>query len=196
MKKLIYIIGMICLISLPTPSYTQVGIAQQRGNSLEFIENRGQIVDMEGNLRPDILYVGDGGGVKIYLRQGGVSYVMSEIEGLEAIEELEEEIEHEQNEIEKKKKQEKLAVLEANAKLKVHRVDMEFVNANINASVSVAESAQGYFNYYLGHCPEGITGVKAHRKVVYEDMYPSINVIFSSPDRTVGIEGGFRGDGI
>ena len=32
---------------------------------------------MEGNLRPDILYVGDGGGAKIYLRKGMVSYVLS-----------------------------------------------------------------------------------------------------------------------
>jgi len=155
--------------------------AQRSGNTLEFIENRGQVMDMEGNLRPDILFVGDGGGAKIYLRQKGVSYVMSEVEGLEEIEELEEEIEHEKNEIEKKKKQEKLTTLEANAKLKGHRVDMEFVNANINASVRVEKPTQGYFNYYLGHCPEGITGVKAHRKVIYENMYPNIDVMFYSP---------------
>jgi len=152
--------------------------AQGSGNSLEFIENHGQIVDMEGNLRPDILYVGDGGGAKIYLQQGMVSYVMSEVEGLEEIEELEEKIEHEKNEIEKKKKQEKLTALKANVKLKGHRVDMEFVNANVDASVKVEDPTGGYFNYYLAHCPEGITGVKAHRKVVYENMYPNIDIIF------------------
>jgi len=163
----------------------QISILTFAGNNLEFIANKGQIIDMEGNLRLDILYVGDGGGAKIYLREGGVSYVMSEVEGLEEIKELEEEIEHEKDEIEKKKKQEKLAALEANAKLKVHRVDMEFVNANIaslssfsNVSVRVEEVTQGYFNYYLGHCPEGITGVKAHQKVIYENMYPNIDVVF------------------
>jgi len=166
------------LIIITFYAYCQISTLIFAGNSLEFIENRGQIVDMEGNLRPDILYVGDGGGAKIYLREGMVSYVMSEVEGLEEIEELKEEIEHERNEIEKKKKQEKLAALEANAKLKVHRVDMEFVNANINTSVRVKEPTQGYFNYYLGHCPEGITRVKAHRKVIYENMYPNIDVVF------------------
>jgi len=168
------------ILAISTLAYCQINTLSyaQRGNSLEFIENKGQIVDMEGNLKPDILYVGDGGGVKIYLRQGGVSYVMTEVEGLEEIEELEEAIEHEKNEIEKKKKQEKLAVLEANAKLKGHRVDMEFVNGNVDASVRIEEPTQGYFNYYLGHCPQGITGVKAHRKVIYENMYPNIDVVF------------------
>jgi len=55
---------------------------------------------------------------------------------------------------------------------------MEFVNANMNASVSVEEPTQGYINYYLGHCPEGITGVRAYRKVIYENMYPNIDVVF------------------
>jgi len=153
-------------------------IAQDLSNGLEFIENRGQLVDMEGNLRPDILFVGDGGGAKIYLQERMVSYVMSEVEGYEEIDKLEEEIEHEKNEIEKKKKQEKLTALEANAKLKVHRVDMEFVNAKADAKVRVEKSTQGYFNYYLGHCPEGITGVKAHRRIIYENMYPNIDVAF------------------
>jgi len=54
MKKLICIIGVICLII-----GSVISIPQQRGNGLEFIENRGQIVDMEGNIRPDILFVGD-----------------------------------------------------------------------------------------------------------------------------------------
>ena len=40
-------------------------IAQNSGNNLEFIENNGQIVDMEGKLRSDVLFVGDGGGAKI-----------------------------------------------------------------------------------------------------------------------------------
>jgi len=146
MKKLLLILAM----SIVAHWHISTLIcAQSPGNSLEFIENRGQIIDMEGNLSPDILFVGDGGGAKIYLRKGMVSYVMSEVEGLEDIEELEEEIEHERNEIEKKKKQKKLAVLEANTKLKGHRVDMEFVNANIDAKARVEEPTQGYFNYLI-----------------------------------------------
>jgi len=112
------------------------------GNSLEFIENRGQIVDMEGNLRPDILYVGDGGGAKIYLRKGGVSYVLT--------------IDNEEEELETLNTKPAFAeTLRAgrHETLQVHRVDMEFVNANMDAKVRVEDPTQGYFNYYLGHCP-------------------------------------------
>jgi len=135
------------------------------GNNLEFIENRGQIIDMEGNLRSDILYVGDGGGTKIYLRKGGVSYVLTmdpEYSGTIDNEE-DEELETLNNKHET---------------LRVHRVDMEFVNANMDAKIRVENPTQGYFNYYLGHCPEGITGVKAHRKVIYENIYSNIDVVF------------------
>ena len=48
-----------------------------RGNGLCFTPNLGQYVDMEQQPRPDILFVGDGGGAKIYLRNNAVSYVFS-----------------------------------------------------------------------------------------------------------------------
>jgi len=178
MKKLLKILTIIpplqrglggFVLFLLSTVYCLLPIDSLAGNNIEFIENRGQIVDMKANLRSDILYVGDGGGAKIYLRKGMVSYVMTVIEGLD-----EEELE----EAEEAQDMEKYNSLLANAILKVHRVDMEFVNANMDAKVRVEEPTQGYFNYYLGHCPEGITGVKAHRKVVYENMYPNIDVVF------------------
>jgi len=163
------------------------------GNGLEFIENRGQIVDMEGNLRPDILFVGDAGGAKIYLRKGAISYVLTmdpEYSGTMDNEEEENELETWNLE------------LETIQTLRVHRVDMEFVNANVDAKTRVEEPTQGYFNYYLGHCPEGITGVKAYRKVIYENMYPNIDVVFyggqdnpplTPPKRGIPASGGKEG---
>jgi len=98
--------------------------AQSSGDGLEFIENHGQIVDMEGNLRPDILFVADGGGAKIYLRKGVVSYVMDN--GQLIIDNEEEENE--------------LGTLNMElGTLQIHRVDMEFVNANMDAKVYVEE---------------------------------------------------------
>ena len=44
------------------------------GNGMQFTENKGQLADLNHKLRPDILYSGDGGGVKVYLRKEGVSY--------------------------------------------------------------------------------------------------------------------------
>ena len=50
---------------------------------MNFIENRGQIIDMNNQLRPDILFVGDGGGSKVYLRKTGYSIVMTKLESPE-----------------------------------------------------------------------------------------------------------------
>ena len=47
------------------------------GQGMEFIENKGQITDDQGHVRPDILYSGDAAGASIYLRKGGVSYVIT-----------------------------------------------------------------------------------------------------------------------
>ena len=43
---------------------------------IEFVENNGQVADMNNHLRPDILFSGEAGGMKIYLRKTGISYVM------------------------------------------------------------------------------------------------------------------------
>ena len=34
------------------------------------------------------------------------------------------------------------------------------------------------FNYYLGHCPQGILGVRAYKKITYEGVYPGIDISF------------------
>ena len=39
-------------------------IPNLRGDGIGFIENRGQVVDMQNHLRSDILYTGEGAGVK------------------------------------------------------------------------------------------------------------------------------------
>ena len=46
-----------------------------------FIENKGQIVDTEGKLRPDVLYKAVLPHSDVYFRRGGVSYVQNSIEG-------------------------------------------------------------------------------------------------------------------
>lgn len=49
----------------------------QKSNGLCFTPNKGQIIDMAGQLCPNVLYKGDGGGADIYLRKTGISYVFS-----------------------------------------------------------------------------------------------------------------------
>ena len=53
--------------------------AASGGNSLEFIPNKGQIVDMNGKVRNDILYTAHAGTVQVYLKSRGLSYIVSTV---------------------------------------------------------------------------------------------------------------------
>jgi len=61
------------------------------------------------------------------------------------------------------------------------RVDMFFDQSEYNEKPAMlTENDSGnYINYYLGHCPEGITAY-ANEKLLYSGIYPGIDLIFSS----------------
>jgi len=50
-----------------------------RGNGMGFTPNKGQIVNIEGKLCPEVMYKGGGGSADIYLRKTGISYVFSDV---------------------------------------------------------------------------------------------------------------------
>ena len=57
---------------------------------------------------------------------------------------------------------------------------MDIVGMNPNAVTSNEEQTEEYFNYYYAHCPEGITNVYGYKKVVYENVYDNIDLIYYS----------------
>ena len=44
---------------------------------IRFVENRGQVIDIEGKPRPDILFTAASRGLTIYFRRDGISYVFN-----------------------------------------------------------------------------------------------------------------------
>ncbi len=146
-----------------------------RNNGIQFIENKGQIVDMNYRSRPDVLYVGEGGGSKIYLRKGGMSYVMSQFQRVN-------EKTPDTNEAD--------ILLKDSLALLMYRVDMDFVGARSDVAIIESEQAEGYFNYYLSQCPNGITNVKAYNKIVYENIYKNIDVVWYGGNGETGITAG------
>jgi len=151
-----------------------------RGSGMNFIENKGQVVDMSEHLRPDILFTGDGGGMKVYLKTTGLSYVLSKCEGFN-------EDEKDPKHFEAIRKRQ-LASEEANnnsiannlqpSTIKLHRIDMDFSDCNPEAILLKQDEVEGYTNYYYAHCPEGITNVKGYNKIVYQNIYNNIDIVF------------------
>src|ERR1051325_850591 len=155
------------LICLPS------GITQAQNPFVKFIENKGQVLDSKENPRPDILFSTYSGDAKIYLRKRGISYVFTQEEGWEEFIKAKSDI--------KESSQRMLQVtdsLQKQIKTHIQRVDMDFIGINQNPTIVSELPAQGKFNYYLAHCPRGVTGVSAYHKITYQSIYPEIDACF------------------
>lgn len=152
-------------------------------NGVRFTENRGQITDTRGNVRNDIRFVAEGAGARLYFTNRGVSYVFAETDQAVA------QTEQPENSFAKA----------APRETRMHRMDMEFVGANPFPRIRFEDDLPGYANYYLTHCPDGITHVKSYATVVYENVYDNIDLVFISRDERLKYEyrvhpGGHPGD--
>ena len=62
----------------------------------------------------------------------------------------------------------------------LHRINISFPNKNPNAKVYPLEQQNTFLNYYLGQCPDGITQVHGNNKLIIPDIYPNIDLMYSS----------------
>src|SRR5688572_32487619 len=91
-----------------------------------FKENKGQVIDTEGNLRNDILFYGSSNGVGYYITSKGISYVF-------------------RKEIKDSSSNMEMVGLRKNHKLgkfELYRVDMELVNSNSSLAGTETEGRQ------------------------------------------------------
>ncbi len=126
-------------------------------NNGSFTENKGQIIDVLGQPRPDIFFVAEQPGMKIYFRKTGISYVLI------------------------KNKNENNTDHSANGQqenLLGHRIDMDFVNSNNHLQIISQREVTGGNNYYYDHCPQGIKDVKSFEKIIYKNVFPKIDLVF------------------
>lgn len=127
-------------------------------NTLEFIENKGQLFTQE-----KILFYGQLSNMSVFFRKSGVSYVMKEGD--------EDTLLENNNTTNKKNK--------TGAQLKKgHRIDLDFLNTSPALQIVSENPGNNYSNYFYPHCPEGITEVKSFGKISYRNIYPNIDIVF------------------
>lgn len=68
-----------------------------------------------------------------------------------------------------------------NNKASTYRLDVEWQGAAVEG-LSLGEGEQSIENFYLPHCPKGITGVKTYEKVTLHDVYQGIDVVLYNND--------------
>ncbi len=144
-------------------------IAQQT-NTMQFTENKGQVVDMNNLSRSEIKYTSSIPQANLYFRNDGFSYVMVKTNMAANIE-----------------PKNILASGESSKdnSLFIHRIDVDFAGANEASVAKGVDEAKGYSNFYMGGA--SAMNVKQYKDLVYENIYNNIDLVFHS-DNVKGVK--------
>lgn len=159
-NNFVFLLPTILLLSTVVSATVKPGhYSDLRGAGIGFTENKGQIADHEGNLRPDVLFTGDGGGTSLFIRNNGISYVLTKSD------EMPEEAFQDPKYLE-------------GLNYYSHRVDLDFVGCNAHAQVIKSDQVEGYKNFYLPHCSNGITHVNSYNTLLQKNIYNNIDIAY------------------
>lgn len=160
----------------------------QKQNSIGFIENKGQIVDQKGKENKSVLYLLNTHGLNVQLKKNGFSYDVYEVKKHPLPKQKEDKLP-----LRSFIKQDTLKSPNFNLEYIYHRIDIDFVNSNLDVKLVSEEKSVDYDNYYnVVHAPNGITNVHKYQKVTYQNIYDNIDVAFFIPtDSTKTVEYNF-----
>lgn len=135
---------------------------------IEFIPNEGQFYDFEGNTHPEILYKLEQPNGNVYFKKDGLFFQFYSVE---------------EKSPQDYTKEEQEAFDNGNYgfignKVFYYQMDLDLINTNPDVRVSSGTQTEMVRNYYLAHCPDGITNVRATNEITYHEIYPNIDLRF------------------
>lgn len=144
-------------------------VTPQERNTLQFVQNMGQIADMQGVVQQNVLFKTSVKDADLFFLKEKVIFVSREkyMEPTEA-----------SREERKKGNLEYAAQLET--KYRLHRFELLINHTNPEVKVSGRSKSSNFSNFYLGHCPQGIMDVPHFNEIYYENIYPGIDLRFYS----------------
>ncbi len=132
-------------------------------NTFGFQPNMGQVGDFEGRKVKDVLFFTRHSGIDLYVGEDGVSYVIRDLRG-------------------EFKKINEMSLMEKEVfqdTVVWARVDLRVVGGIVRCDmIEYSEPMDGYTNYYLPHCPEGVLFVPSYRVVRIREVYPGIDWVW------------------
>ncbi len=132
----------------------------QRG--LRFTENKGQVADLDGKPRPDVLFTAQNDGVKMFLTVQGIHYQFKR-------EFVKQQVADGKMQLPAGKTMQEIE------KTEFLRLDLGLKGANPNPKVLTEGMGQDVENFFLAHAPQGIEGVRNFSKIIYKEVYPNID---------------------
>lgn len=154
--------------------------ADNTSNQNHFIENKGQIMQTDGQPAAYVNHLLQRGNTYIYLlREGGIAYQFNRMHYPIGYQKP---IANRKNEHENMGK---LQIMQGKIRLETYRMDMHLVDANPNAEIITEGKSHDYTNYYT----HNTLFVHHYQKITYKNIYPGIDWVIYTTE-----EGGMKYD--
>lgn len=141
----------------------------QKNLNAAFVENKGQVVDQNGNVNIKVLYLLTLRGMNVQLHQNGFSYDTYVAEPV---------VNSSEQNVSKFHKMQAKGVQvkeKTQQQFRFHRVDISFEGANANPEIILADACSDYFNFYNNSQNELIQA-RRFNKIVYKNLYRGIDM--------------------
>jgi hypothetical protein len=138
--------GVLILVSL------WLAAVSANAHPLGFVRNMGQVIDTDGNTRTDVLYTAETSNATLFIMRDRIACVLKE------------------------EKSDAARVHAMNipvSRLVTSRFD---IILGEGGEMLPGQQMPGYNNYYLAHCPQGITHVPSFSQIVYKNIYDHIDL--------------------
>ena len=169
-KSIISFSAMLMYLSTPAQQAKHLEAGPVQVANTGFYENKGQLTDQNYKPNPNVKYLLCSPGFNVQLRQTGFSY-----------------------DTYTEKVDNSCQVVSENMKLPegkkppvplirhYHRVDIELLNSNPNATLVAEGKSEAYYNYFTSGTPQGgVSYVHSYQKVTYKNIYPNIDLVFGT----------------
>ncbi len=134
-----------------------------------FAENKGQVSDQHGIVNSKVKFIYADELFNLQLKNTGFSYELFEV------------VKKETGFPEAGKTVTHNLTTETDQQLRSQRIDVDFLGANSSVDISAKDTTGYYYNFYIEEDP-GITAVKSYRQIIYNNIYPGIDVVFTVTD--------------
>ena len=142
-----------------------------------FIENLGQLADPEGRPLSEAYFTFESPGVRGYVTKWGLTlfFYRQEGDGTKGVWEPRDPFAEEREVPE--------------VKVLWERVDVELVGGCIDKGrIRKGLASVWGQSYYLGHCPQGVVGVRGYGEVVVEGVWPGVDWVLRYDERMGGVK--------
>lgn len=139
---------------------------------VKFLENKGQMADMNGKPVPFVLFKAQARGLDMYVTEKGLTYIF--IKNTE---------DFKKDEMEREIKAIPIVEKSENVTIEWNRIDMTLKDASIKKENIIKDGVSGWTkNYYISNCPDGILDVHEYAKITIKNIYPNIDWVLYNSD--------------